>query len=195
MATHLVPLFILGILVALAGCATPRPAPRDAAGARAVVGRLLVYRDGRPVALTASGSPLRSTLHPDGPLTAVVAYHLDSRQRIRIPIAAEDGWFLAALPPGAYALAVDHFIWSLETPVRFQAPAHAGPCYLGSLGIELFARAGATAAPPWRRGGAVPASASTFRLYDQRGAAQRQVGRALGACPMQLTHAPPRARR
>ncbi len=171
---------LLLLLVSLLGCA-PRvpldPAPRTASRPRAVVGRVLVYRVGRPVGLLSSGSPLNSTLHPDGPLTALLAYNLDSRQQFRIPFTDERGWFAAALPPGAYALGLDHYVWTLDTPARVQIP-DGGSCYLGTLGIDLLAHSPAP--------GAVAAAESRFTLLDQPAGAQRWAGGILRACPIRL---------
>lgn len=177
------------LLVPLLGCAARAPVdltPRTASSPRYVVGRLLVYRDGRPVGLTASGSPLSSTLEPIGPLTALVASNLDSRQRFRIPITDERGWFAATLPPGAYALGVDHYIWAFDTPARFQVPAGDGRCYLGTLGVNLFAAPATADASTRRSGGPVAVSESAFQLLDQPAAAYRFAGRALAACPIRL---------
>jgi hypothetical protein len=163
---------LLLLFITLLGCAPTRPP-----AAPQVVGRLLVYRGGRPVGLLGSGSPLNSTLYPQASLTAVVARNLDSRHSFRIPITDERGWFSAALPPGAYELGLDHYLWSLDTPARFQVPAGAR-CYLGTLGVGLATRSPAP--------GPLHLAEDRFALLDQPSAAQRFAGSVLSACPIRL---------
>lgn len=164
------------LLITLLGCAPTRPP-----AAPQVVGRLLVYRSGRPVSLLGSGSPLTSSLYPQGPLTAVVVRNLDSRDSFRIPITDERGWFSSALPPGTYALGLDHYLWTVDTPARFQVPPGAR-CYLGTLGIGLAAKSPAP--------GPMHLADDRFALLDQPSAAQRFAGRALSACPIRLLDRP-----
>jgi len=176
----------LVLLALVSGCATIARPPHHATDAATVVGRVLVYRDGRPVTVTRSGSPLDSTLVGDGALTSLAVRNLDSGERFTVPITDERGWFSAALPPGPYAIGIGHYIWLLDTPARFQAPGPGSRCYLGTLGVELFARSSVLGG--WARltGGAIPESDNGFQVLDQPGAAQRWAGQALAGCPMQL---------
>jgi hypothetical protein len=178
------------LLALVGGCATNARAPRHAERATTVVGRLLVYRDGQPVRLVRSGSPLDSTLYGDGALTSLAVHNLDSGERFSVPIGDERGWFRADLPPGAYAIGVGHYIWLFDTPARFQTPPAGSRCYVGTLGIDLFARQSLLGS--WARltGGAIPETDNGFQVLDQAGAAQRWAGGVLARCPMQLTQRP-----
>jgi hypothetical protein len=179
----------LVLLALVCGCATAR-APRHDATAGRVVGRLVLYRDGRPVALTRSGSPLDSTLYGDAALTSLAVHNLDSGEHFTVPIVDERGWFSVPLPAGAYAIGVGHYIWLFDTPARFQAPGAGGRCYLGTLNVSLFS--GTSTLGGWARltGGAVPETDNRFQVLDQPGAAQHWAGQALASCPMQLVVRP-----
>ncbi|MEO8606084.1 MAG: hypothetical protein ABI629_26170 [bacterium] len=188
---RIVLLLIVLLPLALAcGCAAAPHASGNGGRSAVIVGRLLVYRGGRPLALTRSETPLDSALYGDGALTSLTARNLDSGARFSVPISDERGWFRAALPPGAYAIGVGHYIWLFDTPARFQTPAGGGRCYVGTLGIDLFARSSLLG--NWARlsGGAIPETDNAFQVLEQPGAAQRWAGQALASCSMQLLTRP-----
>jgi len=181
-------MYRIGLLVAallFVGCATVPHGARHG-DAALVVGRLLIYRAGKPVALTRSGSSFDSMLHGGAALTSLTAHNLDSGERFEVPVSDEHGWFRAELPPGAYAIGVGYYIWLFDTPARFQAPPAGGRCYLGTLGVDLFAHSSAIGDLARVSGGAVPQADNAFQILDQPGAARRWAGQTLASCPMQL---------
>jgi hypothetical protein len=185
----------IALLIALmlpACAALPHAARHD--DASLVVGRVLIYRAGKPEALTRSGSSFDSMLHGGAALTSVTLHNLDSGERFEVPIADEHGWFRTELPAGAYAVGVAHYIWVFDTPARFQAPPPGGRCYLGTLGIDLFAHGSVSGDLARVSGGAVPQADNDFQILDQSGAAQRWAGQTLASCPLQLAARVPRHR-
>jgi hypothetical protein len=155
--------------------------PRAHPAERFVVGRVRIFRGGDPFRVTRPTSGLGSLFAP-GPLTTLTLCNLASQELFDIPIENEEGWFAAQLPAGSYAIAMRYDIWVFGVPARVEVPADPPRCYLGTLGVNLFARA--SVAGTWARafGGAIPTDDIEGAVADQRDAAAAHAGMALPAC-------------
>ena len=163
--------------------------PRAHPAERYVVGRVLIFRSGAPARVTRATSGL-SSLSASGPLTTLSLRNLASNERFAIPIENEQGWFAAQLPGGSYGVGMTHYIWFFDVPARVEVPDDPRRCYVGSLGVNLFAHSSAGAAWARAAGGVIPKDDIDAAVADQRGAAAAYAGTALPACLMTLA-APP----
>lgn len=182
------------LAVGLAACgAAARQAnvdPRAHPPERFVVGRVQMFRAGEAARVTKATSGLGS-LSASGPLTTLSLRDLGSGARFAIPIEDDQGWFAAQLPPGSYGVGMTYYIWFFDIPARVEVPTDPARCYLGTLGVNLFARASAAGAWARAAGGAIPPDDIDAAVADQRAAAAAYTGMALPACLIASAATPP----
>jgi hypothetical protein len=184
-------------LIALAlpcGCAATQRVdvdPRAAAAARYVVGRVEVFRDGQQLAVVKSGFGGAVT---GSALVELSLLNSATRERFSIVITDPAGWFGATLPPGNYGVGMRYYIWVFGTPARLVVPDDPQRCYVGTLGVNLFARLSVAGGWAGVAGGAVPSEDNDYRVADQRADVQGFAAAPLPACLMSLEPTPSAAR-
>ncbi len=164
--------------------------PRAHPAERFVVGRVLIFRAGEAARVTRATSGLAS-LVASGPLTTLSLRNLASNERFAIPIESEDGWFAAQLPPGSYGVGMTYYIWFFDVPARVEVPADPARCYVGTLGVNLFARSSLAGAWSRAAGGVIPKDDIEVAIADQKGAVAAYAGAALPTCLMTSAATPP----
>lgn len=184
---HLWTLLALALPCACSGSKRVDVDPHAAAAGRYVVGRVEVFRDGQQVSVVKSafGRAVTGTA-----LTELSFLNGATQERFGIDITDRTGWFAATLPPGTYSVGMRYAIWLFGTPARLVVPPEPQRCYIGSFGVNMFARLSVAGGWAGAVGGVIPTEDNDFRVLDQSGEMLGFTAEPLPACLMGLEPTP-----
>ncbi len=180
------PAWVLIALALTCGCSGSKRVgvdPRAAPAEHYVVGRVEMFRDGKQLAVikSAFGSALTGSAQ-----TELTLLNSATQERFNIDITDRTGWFAATLPPGTYSVGMRYQIWLFGTPAQVVVPADPQRCYIGTLGVNLFARLSVAGGWVGAVGGVIPTEDNDYRVVDDSGEVHRFAPEPLPACLMSL---------
>ncbi len=163
------------LLLAAAGGCTPRTIPSPPTVGQLdrsrILGRIQLYRSGKPLRVGPARRPLVGWLEGERPLTSVSFLNVDTGGAFAVDVTTQDGRFETMLPPGRYAVGLRYAIYLSDTPARFDVPEAGRQFYIGTLQVNFFARASIGGAWAATAGGVVPEDDSQFTVIDEGNAA------------------------